>query len=116
MTANIDPINSAAPPGAAAPAKQGATATGQFSEALAKAQGPRSADAVIPPSPPPELADHIAAAARAWEALSASGRHVAFDGDGSGRVRIELHDGDGRSETLSGSGLMDMIDELGEGA
>ncbi len=58
------------------------------------------ADAVtvdtLPASPPPELSKEIAAAARAYEDLLASGRRLHFDFESqSGRLKIELSDRDG---------------------
>lgn len=120
MTANIDPTQAAARntgPLVKAPAPAGA-GNGLFGAALAKAS---SADAPLggaagAPAPPPELADHIAAAARAWEALSQSGRHVSFSQSPDGRVAIQLHDiDDDQTETLSGVGLFDLIDGGGRG-
>jgi hypothetical protein len=120
LTANIDPSQAAARitgPLLKAPAPAGA-GNGLFGAALAKAQ---SADgtlcgAVGAPAPLAELADHIAAAGRAWEALSQSGRHVSFSQSPDGRVAIELHHIDDQQiETLSGSGLFDLIDRGGRG-
>jgi hypothetical protein len=120
LTANIDPTQAAARntgPLVKAPAPAGA-GNGPFGAALAKAQsadGPLGAP-VDAPAPPAELADHIAAAARAWEALSQSGRHVSFSQSPDGRVAIELHDiDDDQTETLSGSSLFDLIDRGGRG-
>lgn len=119
LTANIDPTQATRHTGplVRAPVPAGA-GNGLFGAALAKAQsadGPLGA-AVDGPAPPAELADHIAAAARAWEALSQSGRHVSFSQSPDGRVSIELHDiDDDQNETLSGSGLFDLIDRGGRG-
>jgi hypothetical protein len=120
LTANIDPTQAGARnagPLVKPPAPAGA-GNGLFGAALAKAQradGPLGG-AVGTPAPPAELADHIAAAGRAWEALSQSGRHVSFSQSPDGRVAIELHDvDDDQTETLSGSGLFDLIDRGGRG-
>jgi hypothetical protein len=114
VTANIDPINRAAPGGAAPAGQPSGAGSGQFAAALQKAQQSQGvADAVIPPSPPAELAGHIAAAARAWEALSAAGQHVSFTETPDGRVSINLHDEEGSGEPLSGSSLFDLIEREG---
>ena len=115
MTANIDPIRSPAPPAAGQPAKTSAAAGAsqtKFGEALAKARSAGAPDAVLPPTPPAELGANIAAAARAWEALAADGRHVSFSETAEGRVSIQLSDGES-AEELTGSGLFDLIDAEG---
>ncbi len=50
----------------------------------------------LPPSPPPELSGEIAAAAKAYEDLLASGRRPHFQLDPhSGQLTIDLRDRDG---------------------
>lgn len=88
--------------------------------APARAKAPGADDtlggALGAPAPPAELGDHIAAAARAWEVLSQSGRYVSFSQSPDGRMAIDLHDiDDGQIETLSGSGLFELIDRGGRG-
>ncbi len=98
MTANIDPLNPAGPPPRA------------FASALRQAQ--RNPAGEIPPTPPAELTEQIAVAARAWEALAASDRHVAFSETG-GRASVELVAEDGVATPLSPLGLFDLIEREG---
>ncbi len=114
MTANIDPLLPPTPSGGAGRPAAPTRGTSDFSAALARAEKAAASDAVVGVTPPPELAAHIAAAARAWEALSASGRHVSFDDDLDGGLSIRLHDdGDGPSGRLTASQLFDLIDQEG---
>jgi hypothetical protein len=110
---NIDPIqpfSAASPSGRSTAPLRGA---GDFSAALASAERTAApATEHLPPTPPPELAAHIAAAARAWDSLTADGRHVSFDQDQDGRVRIQLHDeASVHGESVSPSALFDLIDQ-----
>ncbi len=74
-----------------------------------------SSDA-MPAPPPPQLSERIAAAARAWDSLAASGRHVTFDAGENGRVRIELRDERGtRLAALGPSQLFDLIETEARG-
>ncbi len=99
LTASIDPLNPASPPPqAVASALQGAQRNGAAGE--------------IPPSPPEELTERIATAARAWEALAASHRHVSFSQTG-GRIGVELTAEDGVVTPLSPSALFDLIEQEG---
>lgn len=116
MTANIDPLKQAPVGSTGAAAKLSAPtkqASGAFAAALDTAQRAGATEAV-PPSPPPELAERIASAARAWEALAASGRHVSFTQAPGGRTQIELAGDDGSAAaSLTGSQLFDLIDREG---
>jgi hypothetical protein len=70
--------------------------------------------ASLPPVPPPELSAHIAAAARAWDALSGAGRSVVFNERDDGRLSIQLQDEEGNEmQSLDGSELFGLIDEYG---
>jgi hypothetical protein len=122
VTANIDPVQAAALAAASRSAAHAAAGGAQFSAALSDAQ--RAADGVdstspsasadVPPSPPPELAAHIEAAARAWDVLAGAGQHVSFSDNPDGRLSIELRDESGNHlETLSGAALFGLIDRAG---
>ncbi len=116
MNADIDPVHSTPAGSTAQPQTAGARnapPSGVFGAALAKAQKAGVEPATeVPPSPPPELAANIAAAARAWEALAAGGQHVAFGDPAEGRFTIELQDPHGAgSRTLTGAQLFELIDE-----
>jgi hypothetical protein len=118
VTANFDPINTAALAAANQPparATSTSTSGSVFGAALVQAQQSLGqADSVAQSAPPPELAAHIEAAARAWDALSANSQHISFSESPDGRIRIELHDQDGNHlESLSGVGLFDLIDQEG---
>lgn len=116
MTANIDPLKSAPTgPGEAAPKPQAPAhqPSGTFAAALRSAERTTAASD-IPPSPPPELAERIAAAARAWSALAAEGRYISFTDSPEGGTRIELTADDGRDATqLTASDLFALIDREG---
>jgi len=99
LTANIDPLNSAIPPSRA------------VASALQEAQH-NGAAGEIPASPPEELAQTIATAARAWEALATSDRHVSFTETG-GRIAVELTADDGVVTRLRPSALFDLIEQEG---
>lgn len=98
MTAHIDPLN---------PTNQPPRA---FASALRQAQ--RNPAGEIPPRPPAELTEQIAVAARAWEALAASDRHVSFSRTG-GRISVELTGENGVAKPLSPSDLFDLIEQEG---
>jgi hypothetical protein len=114
VTANFDPFHRPAPGIAGAPsASSGADSDDVFGAALGPARQPAPLpDALIAPSPPPQLAAHIAAAARAWDAFAAAGQQIAFSETADGRIAIELCDEDGeRLEILSGAGLFNVIED-----
>jgi hypothetical protein len=106
----IQPFSGASPSGRSSAPLRGA---GDFSAALASAERAAAPTAgSLPAVPPPELAAHIAAAARAWDSIAASGRHVSFDEVADGGVRIQLHDESGATATSVGpSALFDLIDQ-----
>jgi hypothetical protein len=114
MTASIDPLQ----PQGASGAQRTTTGAGQqtaglFAAALEKARQ-ESALPAVEPTPPPELIEHIARAARAWEALNARGQHVSFDESASGDLQIVLAADDGRDpQTLSGAELFSLLEREG---
>jgi hypothetical protein len=117
VTGDIGPAP-ALPPGVEPPAqpsiRRGSASGGIFEAALAEAQKAAGAPPSSTPAPPPELGAKIAAAASAWDALSAAGQYVAFHYGEDGEVSIELQDEDGRPlQSLSGSDLFSLIDERG---
>ncbi len=118
MTANIDPVH-LPPSGSGTPAEaspaRGARSSSAFGAALAAAQrSPVAETEALPPVPPAELSAHIAAAARAWDALAAGGQNVVFNEREDGQLSIELQDDEGNElQTMSGSQLFGLIDEHG---
>ena len=115
MTANIDPLQPQATVSAQATGKSPAAAgkgPGSFAAALDGAQQNAPAD-TLPQSPPPELGAHIAEAARAWEALAASGRHVSFSSSPGGRTQIELSGDHGSNSVMSAGELFALIEREG---
>jgi hypothetical protein len=117
VNANIDPIPPSDPDGAAGvPRTPPVAASGDlFGATLARAQqASRNAAEWVQATPPPDLSAHIAAAARAWDALADGGRHVSFEEGSTGHLRIELQDDDGNSlESLSVGRLFELIDQHG---
>lgn len=67
------------------------------SAAATEADDPPPRAEVIPPSPPPEALAAVAEAARAYEAIRRSGRHISLGFDARGRLRAELQDPHGRT-------------------
>jgi hypothetical protein len=69
-----------------------------------------NSDNLLPDSPPPEIANAIAAASHAYEELSATGQQVHFD-DSEGAVAVELQDLEGNPlSTLSASEALALAD------
>jgi hypothetical protein len=99
LTANIDPLNPASPPPRA------------FASGLQQAQR-NGAAGEIPLSPPEELTEQIATAARAWEVLAGSHRHLSFTQTG-GRIGVEVTAEDGVVTLLSPSAVFDLIEQEG---
>ncbi|MGD0980581.1 MAG: hypothetical protein ABR946_03775 [Solirubrobacteraceae bacterium] len=65
-------------------------------------------------TPPPELAAHIEAAARAWDSLAASGRRVVFEDTPDRSLQIRLRDDDDVDlGVLTGVELFDLIGQEG---
>ncbi len=85
------------------PSADGARRTG-VSFPLAPAQSAATLE-TFPSSPPAEVLDQMAGAARAHDALTAQGRELHFAHDGtSGRIEIEVRDAEGNVlRTLSPS-------------
>jgi hypothetical protein len=119
VTANIDPLQESAKASEPVPTPlhgaRSAPSGGEFAAALSRAQrAPGLAAGPILATPPPELGAHIAAAARAWDALAAAGQSISFETSDAGKLRILLSD-DGGNElvTLSGQQLFELIDREG---
>lgn len=94
MSSPIQPVNGASSGVSARPVVAAAGVGGADFESHLRRSS--SADDASQQGPPPELLEEIAAAARTNERLRASGQNVAFIQDEhSGRVTIELRDGDG---------------------
>lgn|GEM_PF-2153027 len=116
MNANIDPIPPSGSDAATPVPRMPSAVTGEdpFGLTLARAQAGRQAAALVEPTPPPELAAHIFAAARAWDSLAAAGRHVSFEQAPNGRVSIQLQDEDGNNlESVPVGRLFDLIEQHG---
>jgi hypothetical protein len=118
MSTPIDPIQPQSQPPASGRVQPPNPGAGDaFGIALSRAQAVNvpAGGEEIPATPPPHLAENIAAAARAWNSLAVSGRHVAFDTGPDGKVRIEVQDQNGnRLESLRPSSLFDLIDLEGQ--
>jgi hypothetical protein len=114
MSSNIDPIQPEFRPQTSARVQPPNPGVGDaFGIALSRAQAVKPADPVeeIGATPPPHLADNIAAAARAWNSLAVSGRHVSFEQGPDGKLTIELQDENGNKlDGVAPSALFDLID------
>jgi hypothetical protein len=87
------PITAAAPTRGAAAAARTTAPTGSYAAAAVEASVSLEA---IPSSPPPEVLEQMAGAARTYEQLSSQGRELRFARDeDSGRTTIEVRDRSG---------------------
>ena len=89
--------------------------TGAGGLACAPASPPTAAEPpvrldTLPGSPPPEVLDEIAAAAKAYETLRAQGHEVRFSSDEqSGAAKVELRDSSGKTvRTLSAAEAIEL--------
>ena len=111
MSFEIGPLQPVTP--GVAPRRTAPAATANFSVTLARASAPTGDVAVIslPPSPPPEVMDEVAAARDRAAELAANNRELHFSTDqDTGRVIVQVRDLQGNViRTIPPSGALQVM-------